>query len=66
MQDFAATWPQDPASSVLDPALRKSLTFWTRLHGILSLQAAGHFAGMPFDPASLYAEEVQSLVTDLK
>jgi len=43
-----------------DPVLRRSLIFWTRLHGVVSLEVAGHFTGMPFDPALLYAEEVAS------
>jgi AcrR family transcriptional regulator len=57
---FGATWPQD-ASTSPGPAMRASLLFWTRLHGLLSLEAAGHFTGMPFEPAALYAEEVESL-----
>ncbi|WUH99201.1 WHG domain-containing protein [Spirillospora sp. NBC_00431] len=40
---------------------RRALTFWTRLHGVLSLELAGHFDGMEFDPALLYEAEVESL-----
>ncbi|MFF4186813.1 TetR/AcrR family transcriptional regulator [Streptomyces sp. NPDC001691] len=47
-----------PASPV---ALQRALAFWTRLHGVLSLEAAGHFTGMGFDPAQLFAAEVDSL-----
>lgn len=43
------------------PALRRALTFWTRLHGALSLELAGHFTGMGFDPAQLYTAETLSL-----
>ncbi|MFI6874026.1 TetR/AcrR family transcriptional regulator [Streptomyces sp. NPDC050400] len=43
-------------------ALRRALTFWTRLHGALSLELAGHFNGMGFDPARLYAAEVADLL----
>jgi AcrR family transcriptional regulator len=43
------------------PALRRALAFWTRLHGALSLELAGHFAGMGFDPALLFAAELESL-----
>ncbi|SDK68774.1 TetR/AcrR family transcriptional regulator [Streptomyces indicus] len=39
----------------------RALRFWTRLHGVLSLELAGHFAGMDLDPAELYAAEVRSL-----
>ncbi|MBW3705515.1 TetR/AcrR family transcriptional regulator, partial [Streptomyces griseus] len=42
-------------------ALHRVLTFWTRLHGVLSLELAGHFAGMGFDPARLYEAEVDAL-----
>ncbi|MFJ9611954.1 TetR/AcrR family transcriptional regulator [Kitasatospora sp. NPDC101176] len=42
-------------------ALRRALGFWTRLHGALSLELAGHFTGMRFDPALLYAAELDSL-----
>ncbi|MFI0406427.1 TetR/AcrR family transcriptional regulator [Actinomadura sp. 3N508] len=40
---------------------RRALTFWTRLHGVLSLELAGHFGGMAFDPALLYEAEVDAL-----
>ncbi|MGW4831925.1 TetR/AcrR family transcriptional regulator [Amycolatopsis japonica] len=43
--------------------LRRAVTFWTRVHGVLSLELAGHFAGMGFDPALLFAAEVDSLST---
>ncbi|UUU22235.1 TetR/AcrR family transcriptional regulator [Streptomyces sp. DSM 40750] len=43
--------------------LHRALTFWTRLHGVLSLELAGHFNGMEFDPAQFYAAEVEALVT---
>ncbi|MGW1864743.1 TetR/AcrR family transcriptional regulator [Streptomyces mauvecolor] len=42
-------------------ALHRALVFWTRLHGVLSLEAAGHFAGMGFDPGQLYAAELDEL-----
>ncbi|WP_238008660.1 TetR/AcrR family transcriptional regulator [Dactylosporangium sp. AC04546] len=39
-----------------------ALRFWTRVHGVLSLEVAGHFTGMAFDPAELFAAEVSSVV----
>ncbi|MFJ9896583.1 TetR/AcrR family transcriptional regulator [Streptomyces sp. NPDC091280] len=42
--------------------LHLALTLWTRLHGVLSLELAGHFTGMGFDPARLYAAELAALV----
>jgi AcrR family transcriptional regulator len=38
--------------------LHRALTFWTRLHGVLSLELAGHFTGMGFDPELLFDAEV--------
>ncbi|GAA3081438.1 TetR/AcrR family transcriptional regulator [Streptomyces olivoverticillatus] len=43
------------------PALRRALTFWTRLHGALSSNSLSHFTGMGFDPAQLYTAETLSL-----
>ncbi|MFC7881777.1 TetR/AcrR family transcriptional regulator [Streptomyces sp. NPDC057376] len=42
-------------------ALRRALSFWTRLHGVLSLELAGHFTGMSFDPALLFDAELNDL-----
>lgn len=42
--------------------LHRALAFWTRLHGVLSLELAGHFVGMGFDPARFFAAEVDALV----
>ncbi|MFF3366795.1 TetR/AcrR family transcriptional regulator [Streptomyces misionensis] len=52
---WAADHPAPPA------ALRRALRFWTRLHGILSLELAGHFTGMGLDPAELYTSELRHL-----
>ncbi|MFF2846643.1 TetR/AcrR family transcriptional regulator [Streptomyces sp. NPDC058001] len=41
--------------------LHRALTFWTRLHGVLSLELAGHFTGMTFNPALLFDAELTSL-----
>ncbi|MEE1755252.1 TetR-like C-terminal domain-containing protein [Streptomyces sp. SP18CS02] len=43
--------------------LHRALHFWTRLHGALSLEPAGHFTGMGFGPALLFAAEVDDLMT---
>ncbi|MGW5472412.1 TetR/AcrR family transcriptional regulator [Streptomyces chartreusis] len=42
-------------------ALHRALTFWTRLHGVLSLELAGQFTGMGLDPAQLFAAELDDL-----
>ncbi|GAA5010517.1 TetR/AcrR family transcriptional regulator [Streptomyces hyderabadensis] len=53
-------WARDhPASPA---ALRRALSFWTRMHGVLSLELAGQFTGMGFDPALLYAAELEGLL----
>ncbi|MFC8393710.1 TetR/AcrR family transcriptional regulator [Streptomyces sp. NPDC057238] len=54
-RQWAGDHPADPA------ALRRALSFWTRLHGVLSLELAGHFTGMGFDPAVLYGAELDTL-----
>ncbi|MFB6889958.1 TetR/AcrR family transcriptional regulator [Kitasatospora sp. NPDC056327] len=43
-------------------ALALFLTVWTRLHGVLSLELAGHFTGMRFDPEALFDSELAALL----
>jgi AcrR family transcriptional regulator len=43
-------------------AVHRALTFWTALHGVLSLELAGHFTGMGFDPALLFTAELDRLL----
>ncbi|WP_323445522.1 TetR/AcrR family transcriptional regulator [Streptomyces yaizuensis] len=38
-----------------------ALAFWTRLHGVLSLELAGQFAGMDLDPEALFEAEIATL-----
>ncbi|MFI1413322.1 TetR/AcrR family transcriptional regulator [Streptomyces sp. NPDC020707] len=52
---WAGDHPAEPA------ALHRALTFWSRLHGVLSLELAGHFTGTGFDPALFFAAEVDEL-----
>ncbi|OON73456.1 TetR/AcrR family transcriptional regulator [Streptomyces tsukubensis] len=54
-RDWADGHPAPPA------LLHRALTFWTRLHGALSLELAGHFTGMRFDPALLFEAELHDL-----
>ncbi|WP_037817538.1 MULTISPECIES: TetR/AcrR family transcriptional regulator [unclassified Streptomyces] len=42
--------------------LHRALSFWTRLHGALSLELAGQFTGMGFDPALFFEAELDALV----
>ncbi|MFE0131986.1 TetR/AcrR family transcriptional regulator [Streptomyces sp. NPDC059037] len=55
-RDWAGGHPAPPAT------LHRALSFWTRLHGVLSLELAGHFTGMGFDPALLFAAELDDLL----
>ncbi|KFK90410.1 TetR family transcriptional regulator [Streptomyces sp. JS01] len=55
-RDWAGDHPAPPG------VLRRALAFWTRLHGVLSLELAGHFTGMGFDPALLFRAELDGLV----
>ncbi|MFI6294435.1 TetR/AcrR family transcriptional regulator [Nonomuraea sp. NPDC050790] len=56
-RDWAAGHPAPPE------ALHRALSFWTRVHGVLSLELAGHFTGMRFDPALLFEAELNDLLT---
>ncbi|MFD4571340.1 TetR/AcrR family transcriptional regulator [Streptomyces sp. NPDC058417] len=53
---WAADHPAPPA------ALHRALSFWTRLHGVLSLELAGHFTGMGFDSDLFFTAEMESLL----
>lgn len=53
-------WAEDP--EIPTTTLHRALSFWTRVHGVLSLELAGHFTGMGFDPALLFAAELDSLL----
>ncbi|POM27313.1 putative HTH-type transcriptional regulator [Actinomadura rubteroloni] len=55
---WAGDHPAPPA------VLHKALSFWTRMHGVLSLEVAGQFTGMGFDPAQLYAAELADVLAD--
>ncbi|MEW2439034.1 TetR/AcrR family transcriptional regulator [Streptomyces caniferus] len=55
-RDWADGHPAPPA------ALHWALAFWTRLHGVLSLELAGHFTNMGFDPALFFAAELDDLL----
>lgn len=53
-------WANDhPAAAA---TLHLVLSFWTRLHGVLSLELAGHFVGMKFDPSLLITDELNALL----
>jgi AcrR family transcriptional regulator len=45
-----------------DEAERRALRAWTRLHGLVGLEVAGHFDGMGLDVDRLFAEEVEDLI----
>ncbi|MFI6922446.1 TetR/AcrR family transcriptional regulator [Nonomuraea spiralis] len=55
-RDWAAGHPAPPE------VLHRALSFWTRVHGVLSLELAGHFTAMGFDPALLFAAELDDLL----
>ncbi|MEO6082339.1 MAG: TetR/AcrR family transcriptional regulator [Umezawaea sp.] len=40
----------------------RALSFWTRVHGVLSLEVAGHFEGMGFDTTAHFDHEVRSVL----
>ena len=53
---YADLYPDDPTE--------RAVRLWTRLHGIISLELAGHFHGMNLDTDQMYAREVERTVTD--
>ncbi|MFC9424843.1 TetR/AcrR family transcriptional regulator [Streptomyces sp. NPDC056987] len=55
-REWAAGHPAPSAT------LHRALSLWTRLHGTLSLELAGQFDGMGFDPALLFTAELTDLV----
>ncbi|MEK8174758.1 TetR-like C-terminal domain-containing protein [Streptomyces sp. M19] len=58
------TWspPRPGPRAPADGALKsRALRVWTRLHGVISLELQGQFAGMDFDADVLFAAEVDSL-----
>ena len=50
------------ATDLPSRAFDRSVLLWTRLHGVLSLELAGHFNGMDVDAARLFEQEIESLV----
>lgn len=63
---FATHLPghRDPAGERPAPpeAIHRFLVFWTRLHGVLSLELAGHFTGMGFRSELLFEAELDGLL----
>lgn len=59
LEGLGGQWADDHGAP--SAALERALTAWTRLHGVLSLELAGHFNGMAFDPALLFTAELDAL-----
>lgn len=55
-RDWAGEEPAPPE------VLHRFPVFWTRLHGVLSLELAGHFTGTGFRPALLFEAELDGLL----
>jgi AcrR family transcriptional regulator len=47
---------------VPEGVLRDALTFWTRLHGVVSLEIAGQFRDMGFDTQLLFETELADML----
>lgn len=41
----------------------RALSFWARLHGVVSLEVQGQFAPMDFDPEALFEAEIETLLS---
>jgi hypothetical protein len=56
------TWTQRVGGPHLTPAiLRRGVVFWSRLHGLLSLELDRQLASMQLDPEPLYRAELAQL-----
>jgi AcrR family transcriptional regulator len=42
--------------------LRRAVTGWTRMHGVVSIEITGGFGAMEFDPALLFDAEIEALI----
>jgi AcrR family transcriptional regulator len=42
----------------------RTVRLWTRVHGVLGLELAGHFTTMDVEPERLFADEVTSVLDD--
>ena len=51
---------------VADRQLRLGLTWWGRLHGLVSLELGGHLRATGVDPQLLYQSEIHSLLEHLE
>lgn len=60
-----AAWLQVRDQSITAPVMRWGLVWWTRLHGLISLEVEGHFGLMGFDPSLLYASEIEALIDSM-
>ncbi len=59
-----AVWARERGLDAAGSTLRRGVTWWTRMHGLLGLELAGHFGSMGFDPALLYDAEVAALLAE--
>jgi AcrR family transcriptional regulator len=56
------TWTRRVGGAELPPAiLLRGVTFWSRLHGLVSLELDHHLASMQLDPELLYRAELAEL-----
>jgi hypothetical protein len=56
------TWMQRVGGQQLPPAtLLRGVIFWSRLHGLVSLELDHHLASMRLDPELLYRAELAEL-----
>jgi AcrR family transcriptional regulator len=61
-RQLESTGPWAPGPAPGGELKGRALTTWTRLHGVISLEVQGQFAGMGFDPEALFEAEIDALV----
>jgi len=57
-------WLRDGDVQTPGYVFRRGMVWWTRLHGLISLEVEGHFTSMGFDPMLLYEAEVDTLLVE--
>jgi AcrR family transcriptional regulator len=57
--DEHRAWTDDPAPA---GTLHRALGLWARLHGVISLEIAGHFTDMGFDTTLFFEAELDAML----
>lgn len=59
-------WHRSTGGTTSPNALRLAIVWWTRLHGIISLEISGAFDAIGIDPALLLESEIDAFIAQLQ